>query len=345
MIYVYQRRWIFHLLMMCLLFILSGNIHKLSAEFVFLKDGSIITGKTVKVNDDSIEVEIPDGKSRIIQRRDILRTVFDDGYRRLRYIYLIDGSEIQAYIVYEDSLNYTCRIALDSPVEMKVSKNNIKIISLDRIDPYRGRALTPEEELRSRAALLRISTGLQGLSGSEFDSGNESMIPPLCIDLCFYRMRNEHGNGTDLFARYTFNRYDSGNMTEDTDYIYDMYGITITPSGITIDSVSWYRNSFAGGLRYVHDFYYNGILWQWYVLGYYQFSRVNLQISAASMEKYYVYYSHGVTAGVGVEAAISPMLGLFAEFTWGYSPAFPAEANVEGDFLRFGAVLRVPDLM
>ena len=102
------------------LMVLVISVKTARAESVFLQDGSIVEGKTIKVNDEVIEVAIAGGKSRSIQRKDILRTIFDEGYKTLRYMYLKDGREIEGYIVAEDTVSYTYRTKLDSKHELKI---------------------------------------------------------------------------------------------------------------------------------------------------------------------------------------------------------------------------------
>lgn len=112
--------------------ILISTVH-LSAESVFLKNGSIIEGRIVTENDKLIILKIKSGKTKEILRKDILRTVYHEKYKDTKYINKTDGTEIKAFIVDEDSEYYIIRIDLNSPHEISIAKDDVSSISKERL--------------------------------------------------------------------------------------------------------------------------------------------------------------------------------------------------------------------
>ncbi|MCU0846216.1 MAG: hypothetical protein MUC76_15005, partial [Spirochaetes bacterium] len=82
-----------------LLFFGPGALH---AESVFLKDGSIVEGKIVKETDAEIQITLKTKEQRSLPRKDVLRTVYHDEYRQVRYVHLLNGDVLEGYIVDED---------------------------------------------------------------------------------------------------------------------------------------------------------------------------------------------------------------------------------------------------
>jgi hypothetical protein len=318
-----------------------------SSESFFLKDGSILEGKTVKISDKKIDVRLTDSKNISILRDDILRTIFSEGYKARKFLYLKDGNEIEGFIVSEDITAYVFRKVLQSPEEIRIPKYAIKTISVEKlqiIDQQRNTKLnmSREEHIKINSSLIRFGAGIRAPFIADLYESNEGIKYPVNIDAFVYRVRDSSGNGLDFFGRYCFNNYDSGSISEDASYIQDRFGIDNISSSAVINSVDWDHYSFAAGVRYIHGFYLGGILWQGYAMAYYQYSWIQLHISGDnSLDKFYVYYSNGLVGGAGIEAGLFPHAGLFAEYTYGYSPAFPSNADTEGGVFRFGVTFRM----
>jgi hypothetical protein len=115
------------------LFIISGMISNLKAEAVFMNDGSIIEGKVIQDTDKYISFKPLTDPARVIQRKDIIRIIYSNDYKNKVYIYKMDNSLIEGYIVYEDKDNYTIRENLSARNELIVSKEKVNSISKKKI--------------------------------------------------------------------------------------------------------------------------------------------------------------------------------------------------------------------
>ncbi len=113
----------------------SGLFSSLKAEAVFLNDGSIIEGKIIMDTDKSISIKPQFGLVRVIQRKDLLRVLYTDDYKNKIYIYKLDNSMIEGYMVYEDKGNYTIRENITSPNELSISKEKVNFISKKKVIP------------------------------------------------------------------------------------------------------------------------------------------------------------------------------------------------------------------
>ena len=95
------------------------------AESLFLKDGKIVEGKIAKETDAEVTLDLAGGGTRTIQRAQLLRVLYQSSYKEKRYISLLNGTELEGYIVDEDNSNYTYRADLSSAAEAKISKEEI----------------------------------------------------------------------------------------------------------------------------------------------------------------------------------------------------------------------------
>jgi hypothetical protein len=203
-----------------------------------------------------------------------------------------------------------------------------------------------EENIKTRSSLIRTGLGIRAPFKSDLYKSNEGIAYPLNVDIFIYRIRDTNSNGLDFFARYGYNNYKSGSISENSSFVYDRLGINGFTPNIRITSIKWDHNIFGGGMRYLYGFYMWDVLCQGYAIAYYQFSWIKMNISGSnSLEKYYSYYSHGLAAGAGFEFGISSHLGLFAEYTYGYNQSFPSKINSERGTARFGATFRVSNLL
>ncbi len=114
---------------------LSGLYSSLNAESVFMNDGSIIEGKVIRDTDKFISIKPPAGPVRDIQRKDLIRVLYSDDYKNKVYIYKLDDSMVEGYIVYEDAANYTIRENIASKNELTISKEKVNYISKKKVEP------------------------------------------------------------------------------------------------------------------------------------------------------------------------------------------------------------------
>lgn len=125
-------------------FMLFFNIRNVRSEFIFLKDGSIVSGTIVKDAATSITVQKQDKKLETIQRANILRIL----YTRLNlgkiHVQMRDGKNFEAYIVDEDQESYTFRKNLYKADEINVKRNEVLFIADRNPSGLKGVADTGE---------------------------------------------------------------------------------------------------------------------------------------------------------------------------------------------------------
>ncbi len=95
------------------------------AEFVFLKDGSILTGKIESESPAAVNFLANDGKRHVINPKNIMRILYTDLYMGKILINKIDGTVLEAYMVDEDQTSYTFRKDLYKPVEFTLKRDEV----------------------------------------------------------------------------------------------------------------------------------------------------------------------------------------------------------------------------
>lgn len=101
----------------------------LSAESIFLRDGSITEGKIEGETDRAMRVRLSSGKIVNIERSKILRVAYDEAYKKRVYLKRTNGKLIEGHVVEESGSEYTLRDNLDSPAEYKLDKKDVLAIS------------------------------------------------------------------------------------------------------------------------------------------------------------------------------------------------------------------------
>jgi hypothetical protein len=109
---------------------ISTTLH---AESFFLKDGSITEGHIVLETDAATKIKLGDNKIITIDRKKILRVVYDTAYKKKVYLKLSNGKLAEGYIVEEDRSEYTIRDRLDSPAEYKLDKKDVVAVSKEKL--------------------------------------------------------------------------------------------------------------------------------------------------------------------------------------------------------------------
>lgn len=317
-------------------------------ESVFLKDGNILEGKITKENDKKITIVLAEEETREIERKDIIRTVYHSNYKDKRYLTKMDGTVLEVYIVDEDKTGYTYRLKLDSADEIRIAKDDVDGISKRKVVIPVAREETREEKLTTRAPRIRIGLTTSGPleATSDYAETEFGAFDGALIDLFLYRMRNENGNGIDFFVRGVANIY------EIKDYRELGLGYDTVPTGYEFNKSELLQLGLGCGLRYNRGTYLAGLLWQIYLIGYYQYSTGQTSVEynyTGTLGSGYSnkiidreYTSHGFIGGVGIEVGLFQYLGLFCEYTYGYSKiSYPEkDENLEGGAIRFGVSLR-----
>jgi TolB-like protein len=198
-----------------------------------------------------------------------------------------------------------------------------------------------------RASRIRLGITMSGPIQPITD-WTKNMFGPFhgaLADLFLYRMRNQDGDGLDFFTRCVFNFYEIKDSSE---------------LGLGNEAIPYHKfdrsevSQLGGGIgiRYINKgYYFLDILWQGYLLGYYQYSKGEIEVfyentggslGGSDIQRKKKYTSHGIIGGAGFEIGFSSYFGLFCEYTYGYSKiSFPAkDKNLEGGAIRFGVTIR-----
>lgn len=119
---IYKK--IFIVVIMAYSFILPAT-----AEYIFLKDGSIIEGEIIRDETSNVIFRDKTKKQQKIQRKDILRILYTELKMGKVFIQKRDGKGIVAYIVDEDRETYTFRLDLYKPEEFVFKRTDVLFIA------------------------------------------------------------------------------------------------------------------------------------------------------------------------------------------------------------------------
>jgi hypothetical protein len=144
----------------------------LSAEHIFLDDGSILNGKIIRESSSEITVKLDDGKTKTVPSARIMRTIFYDLYIGKIFVNKTDGTVLEAYMVDEDQKYYTFRKELYKPEEFRVKRGEVLFIA--RKNPtnltgeFRDESITakwnpPFNKVKSYNVYLRAGSGTYSL--------------------------------------------------------------------------------------------------------------------------------------------------------------------------------------
>ena len=103
-------------------------VTQLFAESVFLKNGSIVEGTIEKETSSSIRIKSANGLQDI-SKKEVIRSLTSDSYKKKLYIYKKDLSLIEGYIVDENRSQYTIRKELLQCDETVLLKSEIEFYS------------------------------------------------------------------------------------------------------------------------------------------------------------------------------------------------------------------------
>ncbi len=107
------------------IFFLFVLLPVLRAEYVFLKDGSILKCKIESETAASINVRLADGKQMVINPKNVMRVLYTELYMGKIFINKTDGTVIEAYMVDEDQTTYTFRKDLNKPQEFTLKRDEV----------------------------------------------------------------------------------------------------------------------------------------------------------------------------------------------------------------------------
>lgn len=114
-----------------LFFVLLVFCYPAFGEYIFLKDGSIISAKIISENDTHSKIQ-SDGVVRTVSRSEIIRVRYDSDFNNYTYIKRKDGSIAEGYIVEDMPDCYIVRENLRNSEEFKIEKKNIVSVSKEK---------------------------------------------------------------------------------------------------------------------------------------------------------------------------------------------------------------------
>lgn len=172
--------------------ILLASYGELSAEHVFLRDGSIVKCKILDETPDAYTVRLKGGKKKTFLRKNVMRVLYTKLYLGRVYIYRTDGSVLEGYIVEEDQDNYTVRANIRKPAEFTIRRTDVSYISRDRsAGPEGGVPYTEKSGAVLSGNGFLASTGLTRYLSIKAGAG---FVIPVGEFARFY----DYGGGTTL---------------------------------------------------------------------------------------------------------------------------------------------------
>lgn len=121
-----------------ILIIITSGI-RLSAEYVFLKDGTIIKCAVSNETPGSITVLTDEKKAVTYRRGDIVRILYTNLHLGKQYIQKTDGAVVEAFIIDENQDDYTVRMELNSPKEFTIKRDTVLFITRKNPSGLQGR--------------------------------------------------------------------------------------------------------------------------------------------------------------------------------------------------------------
>jgi hypothetical protein len=158
----------FTVFILALLIVLS-SYGKVSAEYIFLKDGSIVECKILDETPDALTVRVKDKKT-VFSKSNIIRVLYTKLYMGRVYIYKTDGIVLEAHIVDEDQESYTVRADIRKPEEFTIRRVDVEFVSRKKVEYRKQR-----ESLRKVPA--DKSRGMLGLGPLEIAPGTGCHFP------------------------------------------------------------------------------------------------------------------------------------------------------------------------
>jgi len=130
----------------------------LSAEYIFLKDGTILKGTIVSDTAATVNLRLEDRRMQRIHRSNIMRILYTDLYMGKVYIQKIDGKSIVAYMVDEDRETYTFRMEIYKPEEFKLRRDQVLFMARGNPTGLNAEAGTERAELKWFAPYMPVKS-------------------------------------------------------------------------------------------------------------------------------------------------------------------------------------------
>jgi len=150
-------------------------------------------------------------------------------------------------------------------------------------------------------------------------------------DCFFYRKHNRRGNGFDIGSRFTYRNFEISDK------------VLEKKSEVLYKDVKLHLMSWDITFRGMFGFYFFRSLWQLYLIAAPRLLWYHSVLKESTMggpDRRINLVSIGIIGGGGIELAIVPYLGIFAEYNIGYTPVGTGFHNVEGHQVYVGVTLR-----
>lgn len=135
--------------------ILTGS---LQAEYIFLKDGSIIQGTITTDSATSLTLRLKGKGFQRIPRSNIMRILYTELYMGKVYVQKTDGKGIVAYMVDEDRETYTFRMELYKPDEFILKRDQVLFMARGNPTGLTAEAGTDRAELKWFAPYMPVKS-------------------------------------------------------------------------------------------------------------------------------------------------------------------------------------------
>ena len=128
----------------------------LFAEYVFLKDGSIVKCKIETETTASITARMPDGKQMTFNPKNVIRILYTELYMGKIFVNKTDGTVLEVYMVDEDQTTYTFRKDLYKPQEFTVKRDEVLFTTRKNPSGLTGTAKNDRIEITWKAPYTPI---------------------------------------------------------------------------------------------------------------------------------------------------------------------------------------------
>ncbi len=143
------------LLFFLFIFIMSGSLF---AEYVFLKDGSIIKCRIESETKTSISARLADGKQATFNPRNVIRILYTELYMGKIFVNKTDGTVLEVYMVDEDQTSYTFRKDLYKPAEFTVKREEVLFTTRKNPTGLQGKAKDDSIDISWKAPFTKVNT-------------------------------------------------------------------------------------------------------------------------------------------------------------------------------------------
>ncbi len=120
----------------------------LKAEYLFLKDGSIIKGKVINDTPDAVTIQNEQNYVLTYPRFKIIRVQYSEINMGKIYVQMRNGENFRGYLIEEDRDSYTFRNIIDKPEEFLVPRPDVLFLAVRNPSGLKAKAGYTDIELK-----------------------------------------------------------------------------------------------------------------------------------------------------------------------------------------------------